>query len=206
MASDGGAGSHHPDPEVGSNPHRVTRTDTDDTPPSRRHQSFSVRYLAATLWAYLVWNLLTWTATVENLAVGLGVCLAAAAAIAAAGTVVPPWRLLEPRRLAGALWLSAVVLAGIVRENVRLARRICLPSRPIASGMVIAPTDARTDGEVAAVGLITSLVVDNQIIDVDRARHLLQFHGVALPPPGPQHAREAINGPVERPLLFLSRR
>ena len=171
-----------------------------------RRQPIPVRYLSAVIWAFLVWNLLTWTATVENLAVGLGVALAVAAAIAAAGTVIPPWRLLDPRRLAGIVWLIAVVSAGIMRENVKLARRIWLPSRPLASGMVIAPTAARTDGEIAAVGLLTSLVVDNQVIDIDRSRHLLQFHGVALPPPGRQHARAAINGPVERPLLFLSRR
>lgn len=177
-----------------------------ESPLRHRRQPLSVRYLSAVIWAYLVWNLLTWTATLENLAVGLGVALAAAAAVAAAGTVVPPWRLFEPRRLAGALWLAAVVTAGIVRENVKLARRIWLPSRPLASGMVVAPTDARTDGEVAAVGLLTSLVVDNQVIDIDRARHLLQFHSVAVPSPGARQARAAINGPVERPLLFLSRR
>jgi multicomponent Na+:H+ antiporter subunit E len=71
--------------------------------------------------------------------------------------------------------------------------------------MVIVPTDARTDGGLAAVGLISSLIVDNQIVDVDRGRHLLQYHAVTVPEGGRRAAREAINGPVERMLEPLTR-
>jgi multicomponent Na+:H+ antiporter subunit E len=164
------------------------------------------RYPAAALWSYAVWNLLTWTATAENLLVGAGVAMLVAGAIAGTGEVAPPWRLLDPRRWRGLVRLAAVEVWSIARENVKLAYRIWAPSRPIASGMVTAPTQARSDGELATVGLATSLIVDNQIIDLDRTSHRLQFHGVALPPPGDDNVRDAINGPLERPLLSITRR
>lgn len=164
------------------------------------------RLISAVLWAYLVWNLLTWTATAENLGTGFGVAVAIGIAALPVGEIVPPWRLADPRRLGGVVRLVAVVVFGIARENVKLAYRIWAPSRPLHSGMVSAPTAARTDGELATVGLTTSLIVDNQIIDVDRTSHRLQFHGVALPPPGDENVRRAINGPVEGPLLSITRR
>jgi multicomponent Na+:H+ antiporter subunit E len=165
-----------------------------------------VRYAGAVLWCYLVWNLLTWTASAENMGIGFGVAMLVALAVASAGEVVPPWRLLDPRRWWGLVRLVGVVAWGVARENVKLAYRIWAPARPIRSGMVTAPTLARTDGELATVGLTTSLIVDNQIIDLDRSTHRLQFHGVALPERGDDNARSAINGPVERPLLSITRR
>jgi multicomponent Na+:H+ antiporter subunit E len=88
-----------------------------------------------------------------------------------------------------------------VRANLSLTRRIWMPSRPVRSGMVIVPTATRTDGEVAASGLLTSLVVDNQLVDLDGTRHELQYHVMALPD-GP--AREAVNGPLERRVLAVA--
>ena len=53
------------------------------------------------------------------------------------------------------------------------------------------------------MGLISSLIVDNQIVDLDRRHHLLQYHAVAVPEGGPAKRRAAINGPVERMLKPL---
>jgi multicomponent Na+:H+ antiporter subunit E len=72
--------------------------------------------------------------------------------------------------------------------------------------MVVVPTGARTDGELAAVGLLTSLIVDNQIVDLDRERHELQYHAVDVPPPDPDQARAGINEPVERFLPTITRK
>lgn len=169
-------------------------------------RSVTSRLASATLWAYLVWILLTWTWSAENLLVGLGVAAAVGAAVAATGAVVAPWRLLRPRRWWAMLRLMARVAARIVVQNIRLARRIWAPSRPLSSGMVVVPTRARSDGEIAVVGLATSLIVDTQIIDLDRTRQLLQFHGVALPTEPDADIRARINGPVERDVLMISRR
>ena len=54
--------------------------------------------------------------------------------------------------------------------------------------MVIVPTTESSDGGLAAVGLITSLIVDNQIVDLDRATHRLQYHAVAVPSLDPVRA------------------
>jgi multicomponent Na+:H+ antiporter subunit E len=163
------------------------------------------RFAGGVLWAYLVWNLLTWTATAENLGAGAGVAVLVGLALAPTGEIVPPWRLLAPRRLYGIARLLAVVGWGIARENVALARRIWAPSRPLSSGMVTAPTLARSDGELATLGLATSLIVDNQLIDLDRATHRLQFHAVAVPPRGDDAVRRAVNGPVEDAVLSITR-
>ncbi len=64
--------------------------------------------------------------------------------------------------------------------------------------MVITPTRERTDGGLAGVGVISSLIVDNQITDLDARAHELQYHAVAVPDGGREKAYQQINGPVEK--------
>lgn len=161
----------------------------------------SHRIAALTSWTYLVWVLTTWTATVENLLVGLVVAMICAVAIVPLGPVAAPWAMLRPRRFGALMRLTAACTVRIVRANLSLTRRILSPSRPLASGMVISPTDADTDGEIAATGILSSLVVDNQLVDLDRNNHEMQYHAMAVPPGDP---REAINGPIERRVLAVS--
>ncbi|MBS2961417.1 Na+/H+ antiporter subunit E [Actinocrinis puniceicyclus] len=146
----------------------------------------------------IVWILLTWTVTLEQYLFGVGVSLAVALALAPLGPVIGPWALLSPGRLWRTLALLATSLRRIATANVRLAARIWAPSRPLRSGMVITPTTQRTVFGLTVVGLVTSVVVDTQLVDVDRRRRQLQYHAVAVPRPGEQNARAQINGPVER--------
>jgi multicomponent Na+:H+ antiporter subunit E len=150
------------------------------------------------VWCLLVWVLLTWTATLEQFAFGAAVALVVALALAPLGPVVRPWRLLTPSRLRAALGLAATSLGRVVVANLRLAARIWVPSRPLRSGMVITQTTQRSVLGLTVVGLLTSVVVDNQLVDVDRRRGELLYHAVSVPERGPQHARAATNGPVER--------
>lgn len=153
-------------------------------------------------WAYAVWILLTWTATIENSVVGLVIAVGCGVAFAPLGPAVGPWAALRPRRLAALVALAGACAARIVIANLSLTRRILSPSRPLRSGMVVVPTEARSDGELAATGVLTSLVVDNQFADLDRGRHRLQYHAIAVPD-GP--ASESINAPLERRVLAVSR-
>jgi multicomponent Na+:H+ antiporter subunit E len=156
-----------------------------------------IRVAGLTCWAFLVWVLLTWTLTVEQVIFGAVVALAVAVALAPLGDVAGPWRLLRPRALAGGMWLLIVAAGRIFLANLRLSRRIWDPRRPLASGMVIAPTGERTDWGLAAVGVISSLIVDNQIVDLDARAHELQYHAVAVPQGGADKVYEEVNGPVE---------
>jgi multicomponent Na+:H+ antiporter subunit E len=163
------------------------------TPP----QQVLSRLLGLWCWAGLVWALLTWTLTVEQLLFGAVISLAVAIALAPLGEVAGPWRLLRPRALAGGARLLIAAAWRVLLANLRLARRIWDPRRPLASGMVITPTRERRDWGLAAVGVISSLIVDNQITDLDARAHELQYHAVAVPEGGPEQARAKINGPVE---------
>jgi multicomponent Na+:H+ antiporter subunit E len=163
------------------------------------------RVSALFCWAFGVWVLLTWTLTVEQLAFGAGIAAVVAVALAPLGDVAGPWRLLEPRQLAATaalLWLAG---RRIVVANFRLSRLIWDPRLPLRSGMVVVSTQERSAGGLAAVGLITSVIVDNQLVDVDRSRAQLQYHAVEVPEDGPEQAREAINGPVEQHLAAFHR-
>jgi multicomponent Na+:H+ antiporter subunit E len=164
------------------------------------------RVAALFVWAYGTWLLLTWTVTFEQLVFGGLLAAAVALAMAPLGSVARPWLLLEPRRFAAVLRLLVVALGRIVVANVGLARRIWAPSRPLASGMVVVPTTMRTDGGLGGVGLISSLIVDNQIVDVDRRHHQLQYHAVDVPRGTDEKKAGAINGPVEELLAPLVRR
>ncbi len=159
----------------------------------------AARVLHLSLWTFAVWILLTWTPfTLEQEAVGAGFSVLVAAAVAPFGPVAPVWRLLDPRRLLAVVRLVIEALVRILVANLKLARRIWSPRLPLSSGMVIVPTACRTDGALSAVALISSLIVDNQIVDLDRERRELQYHAVAVPSGGPLARRAAVNGPVER--------
>jgi multicomponent Na+:H+ antiporter subunit E len=166
----------------------------------------SARVVRLFLWCLAAWVLLVWTSSVEALLAGAVVSLGIAVALAPFGEVARPWALLAPRRFVATVLLLADALWRVVRANVGLARRIWTPGLPLATGMVIVPTQARSDRALAAVGVLTSLVVDNQLVDLDRARHELQFHCVAVPPGDAATRRETINGPVERRLADVERR
>jgi multicomponent Na+:H+ antiporter subunit E len=163
------------------------------------------RIAALFVWAFGTWLLLTWTVTAEQLVFGGLLALAISFALAPLGAVARPWLLLDPRRFLAVLRLVIVALGKIVVANVSLARRIWSPSRPLASGMVVVPTAMRTDGELGGLGLISSLIVDNQIVDLDRTRHELQYHAVQVP--REKHDKyAAINAPIERLLTPVIRR
>jgi multicomponent Na+:H+ antiporter subunit E len=163
------------------------------------------RRVALGVWAYAGWVLLTWTPfSLETEAVGVIAAILIALVLAPFGEVARPWLIADPRRLVALLALLAGTLRGIVVANLKLTRMILTPRMPLRSGMVIVPTAARSDGGLAAVGLISSLIVDNQIVDIDRSRTLLLYHAVRVPEGGREEAREAINGPLERMLEPLT--
>ena len=162
--------------------------------PSRR---VAARLIGLWCWAYLVWALLTWTLTAEQVLFGVFIAAAVAVALAPLGEVPGPWRLLRPRALVGGAWLLAAAAGRSFLANLRLSRRIWDPRRPLASGMVITPTREREDWGLTAVGVVSSLIVDNQLVDLDARAHELQYHAVAVPDGGQEQAREQTNGPVE---------
>jgi multicomponent Na+:H+ antiporter subunit E len=162
-----------------------------------RAPEIAMRLLGLWCWGYLVWALLTWTLTVEQVLFGAFIAAAVAVALAPLGQVAGPWRLLRPRALAGGAWLLLAAAWQVLLANLRLSRRIWDPRRPLASGMVITPTRERQDWGLAAVGVISSLIVDNQITDLDAKAHELQYHAVDVPEGGPERVRAQINGPVE---------
>lgn len=168
-----------------------------------RRVAYAGRVVALAAWCFLVWVLLTWTRTAEQLLFGAAISLAVAVALAPLGPVPGPWRLLRPRVFVAVTRLAGLAAIRIVVANVKLAARIWAPSRPLRSGMVIVPTAMRSDGGLAAVGLVTSLIVDNQVVDVDRRTGRMQYHAVNVPDGGPQAARAVINGPVEHFLVGL---
>lgn len=161
--------------------------------------------LSITIWCYLTWVLLTWTLTLEQQLVGLAVSAVIGIALTPFGEVPGIWRLIEPRRFVRALLLFGASAGRVVRANISLARRILSPSLPLRSGMTIVPAGYDGAAGLGAVGIITSLVVDNQIVDLDRDRRRLQYHAVNVPAGGPAAKRAAINGPTEDELAPLLR-
>jgi multicomponent Na+:H+ antiporter subunit E len=158
--------------------------------------SRSLRYLPLALWAGIAWVLLTWTATLEQLAYGVAVSIGVAVVLYPLGPVATPWRLLHPRRFLRLAAVLATSAGRILWANLVLARRVWLPSRPIRTGMLVVPTDLRTDGGITAIGLLGSIIVDHQLVDLEPGR--LQYHAVWVASADPIKARERINGRLER--------
>lgn len=156
------------------------------------------------MWAFLVWSVMTWTFTVEQVAFGIGIATLIGVGLAPLGSPPGPWRPPRVRALVAGLGLVRLFMAELAKANADLARRVWLPGRPLRSGMVVADTTQRTPGGLAAVGVITSLIVDNQLVDLDRHRHELQYHTVSVPTPGRPTVRATVNGPVERLLAEMA--
>lgn len=161
------------------------------------------RVPALFVWAMSVWMVLTWSVMEEQLVAGGLISLTTALLIAPTGPVARPGLLLRPRTLYHGAALSASCLVRIVRANIALAGRIWNPRRPLESGMMIVPTTLRSDGGLAAVGLLTSLIVDNQLVDLDRRRSQLQFHAISVEG-DPSRRRRRINGPLEHRLAVIT--
>jgi multicomponent Na+:H+ antiporter subunit E len=172
------------------------RAEAADQRPARRARLAD--YAATLCWSYLVWTLLTWQFTLEQALFGLGVAIAVAIALTPLGPVAGPWRLLRPAMLLRVARLVGVASVRIVVANARLAARVWSPRLPLRSGMVITPTTQRSAAGLTLVGLVTSLIVENQIVDLDRRRGLLQYHAVAVPGRDAARVRAAVNGPIER--------
>ena len=99
--------------------------------------------------------------------------------------------------------LVLVCLGRIVLANLRLAGRIWSPGRPLASGMVVVDTAMISDAGLAGVGLLSSLIVDNQLVDLDRDRRQLQYHAIDVPSPDQDRTAVVTGGtePLVRALL-----
>jgi len=163
------------------------------------------RVVALACWAFLAWMWLTWTVTGEMYAVGAGVAVGTALLLAPLGEVVGIWRLLDPRRLIAMAVMAAQSAGKVVLANVDLARRVWSPSLPLTPGLVIVPTRMRSHAELSAMGVVTSLIVDNQIIDMDPSRSVVLFHCIEVPGPDPEERRAEINGSTERAITRISR-
>jgi multicomponent Na+:H+ antiporter subunit E len=148
-----------------------------------------------------VWAVLSWTASWEHVLYGAVASVLAAVVISPLGAAARPWLLLDGRRLGRLVAVAATSLVRIVRANVALARRVWSPSLPLRSGMVVFPTEMNGDGGVTAVALVSSVIVDNQIVDLEPGR--FQYHAVWIESPDPEDTYEAINGPLERLLQPL---
>ncbi|MCP2336307.1 Na+/H+ antiporter subunit E [Actinomadura rupiterrae] len=160
--------------------------------PSVRRETLP-RAAGPAAWTFLAWVLLTWEFTAEQLLIGVVVALASGLLFAPLGKGAGPWDVLRPGRLRAAVELAGYTAWWIVVANVRLARRVWAPSRPLRSGMVVVPTRERDDTGLTTVALLTSMIVDNQLADLDARRGLLQYHAVAVP-----DRPETINERVER--------
>jgi multicomponent Na+:H+ antiporter subunit E len=125
----------------------------------------------------------------------------AALAISPLGPAARPWLLLDVRRLGRLVTLAATSLVRIVGANIGLARRVWSPSLPLRSGMLVFPTKMKSDGAVTAVALVSSVIVDNQLVDLESGR--VQYHAIWVESTDPEEAYEAINGRLERLLQPL---
>lgn len=130
------------------------------------------------MWGYAIWLVVTWTGSAGQLVFGAVLAAVVGAILAPLGPAIPVWRVLEPRRLWALLRLAAYVAVSIVRANLSLARRIWSPSLPLRPGMVVIPTEVRGEGRLATVGVLSSLIVDNQLVDVAPERAQMQYHSV----------------------------
>lgn len=155
------------------------------------------------VWTFTAWLLLTWTATVEQFTVGAAACVAVSLALAPLADVARPWVLLHPRRLAALASIGFRAMVRTVRANIDLARRIWSPARPLRSGMIVVPTVLEQPGEIAADGIISSLIVDHQLVDLDLRHREQLYHAIWVHTTEPTRAREYVDAWLEAALLAL---
>jgi multicomponent Na+:H+ antiporter subunit E len=177
----------------------VTGDGTSRGAPPTRRRSFLPGWVAISAWCYLVWLLLTAPPTTGSLIVGAVLALGCGPILSPLGPLPAPWSMLRPGRLWAELRLGWLLVRRVIRANGRLLVRVWSPKPPGRTGMVVVPTRTRSDGAAAAVGLLTSLVVDNQLVDLDLRRHQMLYHCIDVP--APERRYEATVGPIESLVL-----
>jgi len=152
--------------------------------------------ISSFVWSFLCWLVLTWSTEIEQLLSGALLAIAVAAANHGLGTVARPWAVVAPRRLTALVRLAAVTSWRLLVAGMSLSRAVWFGGSRPPSGLVTIDTDERRDGGLAAVGLLTSLTPDNQLVDLDRQRSVLLYHTLrVLPDRGEQ--RRALTGSIE---------
>jgi multicomponent Na+:H+ antiporter subunit E len=162
-----------------------------------------VGVVGSTCWCLVAWVLLTWTATVEVIVTGLLVSALCALAVTRLGPLPAPWCVLRPSVAIPLARLAGSLAVRMVSANVRMAARIWSGDPPPRTGMIVVPTRARDEGRLGAVGLLTSLVVDNQVVDVDPSSNEMLYHCLDVPE-GDRY--DAVNGPLEQRILDVGGR
>lgn len=133
---------------------------------------------AAFCWVLLVWLLLTWSTAPDQVLTGVVVALIASRPLAALGPVSRPWVLLRPASILAGARLVVRYLPSMALANARLARRVWSRTIPLRSGMVVVADPTTTAGARTALAVMTSTVVDYQLVAIDDDRRRLKYHGV----------------------------
>ena len=157
--------------------------------------SMGRRRLHVGAWALITWLVLTWTVSAQQVVAGVVIAVGAAFALAPLAPVAAPWSVLAPSRAWRVLAIAGDCAVRIVEANVVLARRIWDPRLPIRTGMLVFPTPLRSEGALGAAGILSSLVVDNQIVDLETGH--LQYHAIWAEPSDPAHAHRRVMGRLE---------
>jgi multicomponent Na+:H+ antiporter subunit E len=153
-------------------------------------------------WCLPLWLLLSGTVSTEVLVTGVAVAVFSTWVLVPLGGVRGPSALLRPKRVLPVAKLAGTLSWQVCRANLVMARRVWSREPPPRTGMVVVTTQARGLGPVAAVGLLTSLVVDNQVVDVDLASNQMLYHCLDVPPAGKRY--DDTIGPIEGRVLRVA--
>ncbi len=153
--------------------------------------------MAAWLFMFVVWMLLTFTLDIQLIVSGLvvsavGACLFSTVFIKGSGK-----DFLNPRRWAYLVLYIPIFIKESVLASLDIAWKVVHPKMPIRPGIVRVPTHLRKDWEITLLSNSITLTPGTLLVDFDQKRNELYVHWIHVTKRELEAVKKEISGAYE---------
>jgi multicomponent Na+:H+ antiporter subunit E len=148
----------------------------------------------------VVWVLITWSFTVQELAAGVLVSIATALFSSRFFVHGDSYRFFNPAKIFSLLGYSVTFFVELVKANLDMAKRVYGGCKAVNPGIVKVPTEMKSDYGLALLSDSITLTPGTITMDVaeEDGKNFLYVHWIDVTAESGEQAGEAIKGALEK--------
>lgn len=156
--------------------------------------------LATFILCMVVWILITWSFSVQELAAGVLVSLATALFSSRFFVHGDSWRFFNPAKIFSLIGYSFTFFKELVKANADMAKRVYGGCKAVNPGIVRVPTDMKSDYGLALLSDSITLTPGTITMDVaeEDGKNCLYIHWIDVTADSGEAAGDAIKGELEK--------
>lgn len=156
--------------------------------------------LATFILCMVVWVLITWSFTVQELAAGILVSIATALFSSRFFVHGDSYRFFNPAKIFSLLGYSVTFFVELVKANLDMAKRVYGGCKAVNPGIVKVPTEMKSDYGLALLSDSITLTPGTITMDVaeEDGKNFLYVHWIDVTAESGEQAGEAIKGALEK--------